>query len=355
MASRRSLTTCLRHGRRGRDQRDAAQAADRRCAHLHRPAVLRQHRLLGPLRLLLRLAAPLAARASIPTCSARCSCRRPRSSSPTPTATTARTARRSSSRTASGSVFARAREAALADFPITVYYAFKQSDADDDGTASTGWETLLDGMIRVGLGDHRDLADAQRARRPDDRQSARTPSPRRSSSRCARAPTTRRRPTAAASSPRCTTSCPTRCASCSRARSRRSTCRRPRSARAWRCSRATRRCIETDGSTMTVRSALARINEILDQVLNEQEGDFDATTRFAIAWYRQHGYGDRQVRRSPTTSRAPATPRSRRMDRDGILTSARRQGHAALSPPICRRTTTCWPTTASARGRYSTT
>ena len=39
---------------------------------------------------------------------------------------------------------------------------------------------------------------------------------------------------------------------------------------------------------MTVRSALARINEILDEVLSEQEGDFDATTRFAIAWYRQH-------------------------------------------------------------------
>lgn len=46
-----------------------------------------------------------------------------------------------------------------------------------------------------------------------------------------------------------------------------------------------------DGSKITVRSALARINEILDRVLNEQEGDFDPTTRFAIAWYRQHGYG----------------------------------------------------------------
>ena len=49
--------------------------------------------------------------------------------------------------------------------------------------------------------------------------------------------------------------------------------------------------VEPDGSQMTVRTALARINEILDQVLSEQEGDFDGTTRFAIAWYRQHGYG----------------------------------------------------------------
>ena len=30
-------------------------------------------------------------------------------------------------------VFARARESALPDFPITVYYAFKQSESDDDG------------------------------------------------------------------------------------------------------------------------------------------------------------------------------------------------------------------------------
>ena len=30
-----------------------------------------------------------------------------------------------------------------ADFPFTVYYAFKQSETDDEGTAFTGWETML--------------------------------------------------------------------------------------------------------------------------------------------------------------------------------------------------------------------
>ena len=40
--------------------------------------------------------------------------------------------------------------------------------------------------------------------------------------------------------------------------------------------------LEDDGSTMPVRSALARINEVLDEVLVEQEGDFDSDTRFAI-------------------------------------------------------------------------
>lgn len=48
------------------------------------------------------------------------------------------------------SVFAQARKAALDDLPIAVWYAFKQSEADERGAASTGWETLLEGMIRSG-------------------------------------------------------------------------------------------------------------------------------------------------------------------------------------------------------------
>ncbi len=48
------------------------------------------------------------------------------------------------------SVFARARESAQSDYPIAVWYAFKQSEANDDGEASTGWETLLEGMIQSG-------------------------------------------------------------------------------------------------------------------------------------------------------------------------------------------------------------
>jgi putative DNA methylase len=38
-------------------------------------------------------------------------------------------------------------------FPITIYYAFKQSESDTAaGTASTGWETFLDAVIRAGFG-----------------------------------------------------------------------------------------------------------------------------------------------------------------------------------------------------------
>ena len=88
--------------------------------------------------------------------------------------------------------------------------------------------------------------------------------------------------------------------------------------------------LEPDGKKMTVRSALARINEILDQVLNEQEGDFDPTSRFAIAWYRQHGYGVGKFGDADNLARARNTSVDA-MDRDEILTS--RAGSVQLIKP----------------------
>ncbi|WP_323671168.1 hypothetical protein [Candidatus Poriferisodalis multihospitum] len=41
---------------------------------------------------------------------------------------------------------------------------------------------------------------------------------------------------------------------------------------------------------MTVRDALAEINRALDAVLEEHEGDLDTDTRWALAWYAQHGH-----------------------------------------------------------------
>jgi putative DNA methylase len=48
-------------------------------------------------------------------------------------------------------VFMRIREGTPDGFPITVFYAFKQAETDRDGShASTGWETLLQGMLKTG-------------------------------------------------------------------------------------------------------------------------------------------------------------------------------------------------------------
>ena len=46
-------------------------------------------------------------------------------------------------------VFARIQESAPELYPTTVFYAFKQAETDREGQhASTGWETLLEGMLR---------------------------------------------------------------------------------------------------------------------------------------------------------------------------------------------------------------
>ncbi len=48
--------------------------------------------------------------------------------------------------------------------------------------------------------------------------------------------------------------------------------------------------LEADGSSMSVRTALGLINQILDEHLSEQDGDIDADTRFAVAWFTQFGF-----------------------------------------------------------------
>jgi putative DNA methylase len=217
-------------------------------------------------------------------------------------------------------VFARARENALADYPITVYYAFKQSDSSDDGDASTGWETLLDGMIREGWAItatwplRSELGNRMRSQASNALASsivlALRPRP-------ADAETTDRRGFIAALQ----SELPTALRELQQGRI--APVDLPQAAIGPGMAVFSRYAsvIEADGSPMSVRSALARINEILDQVLNEQEGDFDAATRFAIAWYRQHGYGTGAFGDANNIANARNTT-VEAMDRGGILTSA---------------------------------
>ncbi len=48
--------------------------------------------------------------------------------------------------------------------------------------------------------------------------------------------------------------------------------------------------VEADGSDMTVRTALALVNEVLAEVLSGEESEFDADTRFALTWFEQFGH-----------------------------------------------------------------
>ena len=50
--------------------------------------------------------------------------------------------------------------------------------------------------------------------------------------------------------------------------------------------------LDAAGKPMSVRAALALINQTLDEVLASREGDFDADSRWALAWFEQHGFDD---------------------------------------------------------------
>ena len=67
------------------------------------------------------------------------------------------------------------------------------------------------------------------------------------------------------------------------------------------------RVIEADGSPMTVRTALQLINQALDEVLAEQEGEFDSDTRWAIAWFDQYGVDEGPFGMAETLSKAKNT------------------------------------------------
>ena len=65
------------------------------------------------------------------------------------------------------------------------------------------------------------------------------------------------------------------------------------------------RVLDASGEAVTVREALSLINQTLDEVLAEQEGDFDADTRWALAWFEQSGFteGDYGVAETLSTAK----------------------------------------------------
>ncbi len=67
------------------------------------------------------------------------------------------------------------------------------------------------------------------------------------------------------------------------------------------------RILEASGRPMSVRTALALINQTLTEALSEQEDEFDADTRWAIAWYEQHGFGEGEFGDAELLSKAKVT------------------------------------------------
>ncbi len=194
--------------------------------------------------------------------------------------------------------FQRFRTTTHPDYPMTVYYAFKQTELDEEGdssedqaVASTGWETMLEGMLRSGfqvvgtwplktegatrlisMGTNALASSIVLVCRPRPESAAIT-------TRKAFLTTMKRDLPAALRALQQGNIAPVDLAQAAIG---------PGMAVFSSYSKV----LENDGSEMSVRTALQLINQILDEVLSEQESDFDPDTRFALTWFEQRGFDE---------------------------------------------------------------
>lgn len=193
------------------------------------------------------------------------------------------------------------------DIPVTIYYAYKQSDTDEDSkTASTGWETMLSAIIRAGFAitgtwpmrtelANRPVSSGTNAlassivlvcrKRPAD------------------APQTTRRGFIAELKREL------RPALQKLQRSNIAPVDLAQSAIGPGMGVYSRygRVLEADGSAMTVRSALQIINQELDVYFNEQDGELDANSRFCVDLYTQNAFNNLKFGDADTLARAKNT------------------------------------------------
>ncbi len=92
--------------------------------------------------------------------------------------------------------------------------------------------------------------------------------------------------------------------------------------------------VDATGEPVTVREALTLINQTLDECLSAQEGDFDADTRWALAWFEQHGFEDGDYGDAETLSKAKNTSIAS-LQAIGILQS--KAGKVRLLIPLALR------------------
>ncbi len=193
--------------------------------------------------------------------------------------------------------FLRMRAAHDSNYPLTVFYAFKQSESDggdEDGVtrevASTGWETMLEGLLRASfqvLGTW-----PVRSERPTGVKVAVNALASSIVLVC------RPRPDSASITTRkdFLTSLKKELPHALRNLQKGNIAPVDLAQAAIGPGMAVfsryKKVLETDGSPMRVRTALALINQGLDEVLSEQESEFDPDTRWALAWFEQHQFDE---------------------------------------------------------------
>jgi putative DNA methylase len=193
--------------------------------------------------------------------------------------------------------FTRMRAAQHPDYPLTVFYAFKQSESEEDEQdgslvqASTGWETMLQGLI----GAEFQLTGTWPVRSERGTRMRSIGSNALASSivlvcrpRSANASITTRKDFLSALK----RELPPAVRMLQQGNIAPVDLQQASIGPGMAVFSRYQKVLETDGTPMAVRTALSLINQILDESLSEQESDFDPDTRFALAWFEQFQFGE---------------------------------------------------------------
>lgn len=201
----------------------------------------------------------------------------------------------------------RLTEQAHPAFPITIYYAFKQSESEDEsGTVRTGWETFLDAVIRAGLAVsgtwpiRTELANKVIGLNANMLASSIIlvcrPRP-------ANAPAATRREFLSALK----TELPAALAHLQAGNIAPVDLAQAAIGPGMAVFTRYSKVLDTEGKPISVREALALINQTLDEALAEQEGDFDADSRWALVWFEQCGFAEGEYGEAEKLSKAKNT------------------------------------------------
>jgi putative DNA methylase len=196
-------------------------------------------------------------------------------------------------------------------FPVTIYYAFKQSETKDDSTSSTGWETFLEAVVKAGFSidgtwpmrtelSNRMIASGTNALASSvvlvcrKRAIAAETLSRRDFQRELRNQMPEALETMTGGETGLTPIAPVDLAQAAIG---------PGMAIYSKYSAI----LNQDGTAMTVHNALVMINQAITDCFNPDSGSSDADTLFCSAWFEQYGWGIGSFGEADTLARAKGT------------------------------------------------
>ena len=213
------------------------------------------------------------------------------------------------------------RERCSPEFPSSIFYAYKQQEEEHEGRTSTGWDTMLSGLVNAGF---QIIGTWPMRTERSARSNALSANSLASSvvlvcrPRPADAPTATRRQfldALEAELPKALEQltweghiAPVDLAQAA-------------IGPGMQVYSRYRRVETIGGELVPVREALANINRVIAEYDERQQGDLDAQTRFCLDWFRQNGYNEGRYGEAEDLARAKNVSVEELRDASGLLTA----------------------------------